>query len=165
MVQSGDDTILVSVGDHQFDGFYDSRAVAMDPATDLGKLIELNIKTGVSRHFARGLRNPEGLTIARDGRIWESEHGPQGGDEINLMVEGRNYGWPIVTYGMAYGYPPKNWPFNPRPGGHDGYTRPRFAFVPAIAPTNMVAPDPKATSTLPETSSRATRAGVRARRR
>jgi cytochrome c2 len=143
MVRSTDDTILVAVGDHQLDGFYDSRAVAMDPANDLGKLIELNIKTGASRHFAIGLRNPEGLTIARDGRIWESEHGPQGGDEVNLMIEGRNYGWPIVTYGMVYGYPPKNWPSNPRPGGHDGYTRPRFAFVPSIAPTNIIAPDPR----------------------
>jgi aldose sugar dehydrogenase len=143
MVRSADDTILVSVGDHQFDGFYDSRAMAMDPATDLGKLIELNIKTGGSRHFAIGLRNPQGLTIARDGRIWESEHGPQGGDEINLMIEGRNYGWPIVTYGMAYGSPPKNWPFNPRPGGHDGYTRPRFAFVPSIGPSNIIAPNPQ----------------------
>ena len=89
------------------------------PATDLGKLIEINIKTGVARHFAIGLRNPQGLAIGRDGRIWETEHGPQGGDEVNLMVEARNYGWPIVTYGMTYGYPPKNWPFNPTPGAHD----------------------------------------------
>src|SRR5262249_39442979 len=65
MARLTDDTILVAVGDHQMDGFYDSRAMAMDPANDLGKLIELNIKTGASRHFAIGLRNPEGLTIAR----------------------------------------------------------------------------------------------------
>jgi aldose sugar dehydrogenase len=143
MVRLTDDTILVAVGDHQMDGFYDSRAVAMDPTNDLGKLIEVNIKTGASHHFAIGLRNPEGLTIARDGRIWETENGPQGGDEVNLMIEGKNYGWPIVTYGMAYGYPPKKWPFDPRPGGHDGYTRPRFAFVPAVAPTQIIAPNPR----------------------
>jgi aldose sugar dehydrogenase len=143
MARLNEDTILVAVGDHQMDGFYDSRAVAMDPTNDLGKLIELNIKTGASRQFAIGLRNPEGLTIARDGRIWETENGPQGGDEVNLMIEGKNYGWPIVTYGMAYGYPPKKWPFDPRPGGHDGYTRPRFAFVPAVAPTQIIAPDPR----------------------
>ena len=132
MVRYGSDTILVSVGDHQFDGFYDSQAVAMDPASDLGKLVEVNIKTGASRHFAVGLRNPQGLAIAPDGRIWETEHGPQGGDEVNLMMEGRNYGWPIVTYGMAFGNPPKNWPANPKAGSHDGYTRPRYAFVPSI---------------------------------
>jgi hypothetical protein len=78
MVRFSDDTILVSVGDFLIDGFYDSQAVSMDPASDLGKLVELNIKTGTSRHFASGLRNPQGLTIAPDGRIWETEHGPQG---------------------------------------------------------------------------------------
>jgi cytochrome c2 len=141
MVRYGSDTILVSVGDHQFDGFYDSQAVAMDPASDLGKLVEVNIKTGASRHFAVGLRNPQGLAIAPDGRIWETEHGPQGGDEVNLMIEGRNYGWPIVTYGMAYGNPPKNWPANPKAGSHDGYTRPRYAFVPLIGIGNLLVPD------------------------
>lgn len=140
MAQLSDDKILVTVGDHQMDGFYDSRAVSMDPAYDLGKLIELNIKTGAARQFAFGLRNPQGLAIARDGRIWETEHGPQGGDEVNLMVEGRNYGWPIVTYGMAYGYPPQNWSANPTPGAHDEYTRPRFAFVPSIGISNIIAP-------------------------
>lgn len=143
MVRSSDDTILVSVGDHQLDGFYDSRAVSMDPKFDLGKLVAINIKTGASRHFAIGLRNPQGLVVAPDGRIWETEHGPQGGDEVNLMQEGRNYGWPIVTYGMTYGYPPKSWPFNPKPGGHEGYTRPRFAFVPSIGIGHLIAPDPR----------------------
>ena len=141
MVRLRNDTILVSVGDHQFDGFYDSQAVSMDPASDLGKLVEVNIETGVSRHFAIGLRNPQGLTIAPDGRIWQTEHGPQGGDEVNLMIEGQNYGWPIATYGMTYGYPPRNWPFNPKVGGHDGYTRPRLAFVPAIGTSAIIAPD------------------------
>jgi cytochrome c2 len=143
MVQLRDDTILVSVGDHQLDGFYDSRAVSMDPATDLGKVVEINVETGISRHVAIGLRNPQGLAVGRDGRVWATEHGPQGGDEINLIVDGRNYGWPIVTYGMAYGHPPKNWPFNPTPGAHDKYTRPRFAFVPSVAIGSVVAPDPR----------------------
>ncbi len=143
MVQASENTILVSVGDHQFDGFYDSQAVSMDAESDLGKLIEVNIRTGASRQFARGLRNPQGLVIARNGRIWETEHGPQGGDEVNLMKDGQNYGWPIVTYGMSYGYPLKNWPFNPKPGRHDGYTRPRFAFVPSIGISNIIEPDPR----------------------
>jgi cytochrome c2 len=141
MARLSDDTILVSVGDHNFDGFNDSQAVSMDPKSDLGRLVAVNIKTGASRHYAIGLRNPEGLAIAPDGRIWETEHGPQGGDEINLMQEGRNYGWPIVTYGMTYGYPPRNWPFNPKPGGHEGYTRPRLAFVPSIGIGQLAVPD------------------------
>ena len=143
MVRNGNETILVSVGDHQFDGFYDDQAVSMDPAWDLGKLVEVNIRTGASRHFAVGLRNPQGLVIAPDGRVWETEHGPQGGDEINLMIDGQNYGWPIVTYGMAYGFPPRNWPANPEAGSHDGYTRPRFAFVPSIGIGALMVPDPQ----------------------
>lgn len=135
-------TLLISTGDYQFDGFFGEQAFSMDERNDLGKLIELDLTTGRSRHFAIGLRNPEGLTIARDGRIWETEHGPQGGDEVNLMVRGVNYGWPIVTYGMAYGSPPTNWPANPRPGRHDGYAHPRFAFVPSIGISNLIEPDP-----------------------
>lgn len=53
--------------------------------------------------FSYGHRNPQGLaTDPRTGRIWESEHGPLGGDELNLLVGGRNYGWPVATYGRDY---------------------------------------------------------------
>jgi len=50
-----------------------------------------------------GHRNPQGLTIGPDGRLWENEHGPQGGDEINRPEAGKNYGWPVITYGENYG--------------------------------------------------------------
>jgi glucose/arabinose dehydrogenase len=50
-----------------------------------------------------GVRNPQGLAIdSRDGALWESEHGPRGGDELNHIEPGRNYGWPIVTHGIHY---------------------------------------------------------------
>lgn len=53
--------------------------------------------------FSYGHRNPQGLaTDPRSGRIWESEHGPMGGDELNLLTGGRNYGWPVATYGRDY---------------------------------------------------------------
>ncbi len=53
--------------------------------------------------WAYGNRNPQGLTLDRKtGRIWETEHGPRGGDELNLIQGGTNYGWPVVTYGMNY---------------------------------------------------------------
>jgi glucose/arabinose dehydrogenase len=53
--------------------------------------------------YAYGNRNPQGLaTHPETGRIWESEHGPKGGDEINLLVPGTNYGWPVITYGRSY---------------------------------------------------------------
>ncbi|MBL8550445.1 MAG: PQQ-dependent sugar dehydrogenase [Hyphomonadaceae bacterium] len=135
------DTLLLSVGDFAFDGYTKPAAVSMDPESDLGKLLAISLSTGRARHFASGLRNPEGLLVAHDGRIWETEHGPQGGDELNLMRDGANYGWPIVTYGTQYTHPPLQWPANPTPGAHDGYVRPRFAFVPSIAISNLVEPD------------------------
>jgi glucose/arabinose dehydrogenase len=53
--------------------------------------------------WAFGVRNPQGLARnPRDGALWETEHGPRGGDELNRIVRGKNYGWPIVTHGMNY---------------------------------------------------------------
>lgn len=137
MARLSADEILVTVGDRHHDGYYDSEQLAMDEGNDYGKVVALNIRTGAARHFVIGLRNALGLDVDGQGRVWETENGPQGGDEINLLVEGRNYGWPIVTYGMNYGSPPRNWPFNPTFAGHDGYERPRFAFVPSIGATNV----------------------------
>lgn len=152
MIPLDNDTILVSVGDFQFDGFYEDRQLSADPATDLGKIIALNIRTGASRHYVTGLRNPQGLMFDNQGRLWETEHGPQGGDELNLLQEGGNYGWPFVTYGMVYGSPPTEWPFSPAPGSTDTFIRPRYAFVPSIGISNLIAPDlrefPKWTDTL-----------------
>ena len=81
-----------------------------------GKLVRLNLDGGipgdnpfVDRKDARpeiwsyGHRNMQGLAVdPRTGTLWESEHGPRGGDEINLPRGGRNYGWPIASYGMDY---------------------------------------------------------------
>lgn len=143
LVQLDSASLLLSIGDHQFDGFNDAWAASMDPQTDLGKIIKIDLGTHQSRIYATGVRNPQGLTVARDGRVWETEHGPQGGDEVNLIRDGANYGWPIVTYGMNYGYPRRKWPFNPVPGAHNGYTPPAFAFVPSIGMSNIVEPDPE----------------------
>jgi glucose/arabinose dehydrogenase len=53
--------------------------------------------------FAYGVRNPQGLWIDRStGIIWEHEYGPRGGDELNIIAAGHNYGWPAITYGINY---------------------------------------------------------------
>ena len=80
-----------------------------------------------------GHRNPQGAAIAPDGSLWINEHGPQGGDEINVPRAGGNYGWPVITFGESYG------------GGAigDGITRregmeqPLHYWVPSIAPSGM----------------------------
>ncbi|MCG3123563.1 MAG: hypothetical protein GIKADHBN_01984 [Phycisphaerales bacterium] len=52
--------------------------------------------------WSYGHRNPQGLVFDLYGHLWDTEHGPRGGDELNLIIKGRNYGWPVVTYGINY---------------------------------------------------------------
>ena len=142
LIRYDEHTVLVSVGDHQYDGFDDSWAAAQDPATDLGKIVAIDVNTRQARVFATGVRNPQGLLKMRDGRIFDTEHGPQGGDEINLIREGGNYGWPLATYGVNYGYPRRDWPFARSQGDHGDFDKPVYAFSPAIGPSNLVEADP-----------------------
>ncbi len=143
MVQLNDREIAVSVGDYGHVGVTDRSSVAMDPAYDYGKIVALDVTTGQARRIAAGFRNPQGLTRDRRGRLWATDHGPQGGDEINLVVEGENYGWPVATYGMDYTSPPERWPRSPRVSTHAGYARPRHAFVPSIGISAIAAADPR----------------------
>lgn len=83
--------------------------------------------------WSYGHRNPQGATLAPDGSFWMHEHGPQGGDEINLPKAGANYGWPVITYGENYG------------GGKigegltakAGMEQPLHHWTPSIAPSGM----------------------------
>ncbi len=80
-----------------------------------------------------GHRNPLGLAFARDGRLWEIEMGPRGGDELNLIVEGRNYGYPLVSNGTNYngvGIP------DHRPG--DGFEAPKVWWNPSVSPADLL---------------------------
>src|SRR5678815_4476437 len=86
-----------------------------------------------SETWATGFRTPYGLAFAPNGELWEVEHGPRGGDELNLIEKGKNYGWPLVSYGMNYNGTPIP--------SHD--TRPELAmpvlyWVPVIAPGNLM---------------------------
>jgi mono/diheme cytochrome c family protein len=83
--------------------------------------------------WASGLRTPYGLAFAPDGRLWELEHGPRGGDELNLMQPGKNYGWPLVSYGMNYNGVPI-----PSPVTRPDLTEPVIYWVPVIAPGNLM---------------------------
>ena len=111
-----------------------------------GKLIRINKDGSVPKDnpfvgspgalpeiWSYGHRNAQGATLAPDGTLWMHEHGPQGGDEINLPKAGGNYGWPVITYGENYG------------GGkigeglthQAGMEQPLHYWVPSIAPSGM----------------------------
>lgn len=68
-----------------------------------GLTYTINLLNGDKEIFTSGHRNPQGLAIDSQGRVWSSEHGPKAGSEINLLEEGRNYGWPVSTLGGPYG--------------------------------------------------------------
>jgi aldose sugar dehydrogenase len=83
--------------------------------------------------WSYGHRNSQGATLGPDGRLWMHEHGPQGGDEINVPAAGRNYGWPVITYGENYGGGPIGEGITAKPG----MEQPLHYWVPSIAPSGM----------------------------
>jgi cytochrome c2 len=130
-------TLLLTVGDHGFDGYYAKASLPQDPGAHYGKTLRIDLATGRADVYTTGHRNPQGLIRTDDGRVWLAEQGPAGGDELNLLVAGENYGWPLVTYGVAYDE--HTWPLNAVQARHGGYVEPAFAWVPSIAVTSVAA--------------------------
>ncbi len=138
IVFDGKGHIYVSVGER---GERDS---VQKLSTHLGKVIRLNDDGTVPKDnpflsdkntkpeiWSYGLRNPQGLTL-RPGtdELWEAEMGPRGGDEINLILPGKNYGWPVITYGREY-YGPRIGDGTKKPGVEE----PVAYWVPSISPS------------------------------
>lgn len=140
---AGDGTVFMTVGDR-------SRSppwpVAQRLDTDLDKIIHITAdgapakdnpflgKAGARPEiWSLGHRSEEGLAFDPGGRLWETEHGPRGGDELNLIERGRNYGWPLVTHGIDY-------PREKINGGettHADTEQPRYYWDPVIAPSGL----------------------------
>jgi glucose/arabinose dehydrogenase len=84
--------------------------------------------------YSMGHRSPEGLAInPANGELWETEHGPQGGDELNKIEPGKNYGWPVISHGIDY----NNQPITTGIGEKDGMEQPRYYWNPVIAPSGF----------------------------
>jgi glucose/arabinose dehydrogenase len=142
-----DGTIFMTVGDRDGNRKADyDQQLAQKLDIDVGKIIHLtadgmpapdNPFLGRSdvrpEIWAYGIRSPEGLAMAPDGTLWETEHGPRGGDELNKIQKGKNYGWPIITHGLDY-------PGGPIGGGivaKDGLEQPAYYWDPVIAPSGL----------------------------
>ncbi len=114
----------------------------MDPAqdrdSDLGKIVRLPIDdngepTGPAEQVSLGHRNILGLRFDPEGRLWDIEHGPAGGDELNLLESGANYGWPLASDGRHY-----SGKAVPDHEAGDGFTAPAISWNPVIAPGDMI---------------------------
>jgi len=124
-----------------------TRPLAQDVSSGLGKIVHIT-KEGQpasdnlfrAQNGARpelysiGHRNPQGIAIhPQTGDLWESEHGPRGGDEINRIRAGVNYGWPIITYGLEYSGQPVGAGIQQK----DGLEQPVYYWDPVVSPSGM----------------------------
>ncbi len=138
LAYSAPSTLYLTSGDFGFDGNRsDGGAISQDPDQGYGKVIALDVVSGTSRVVAAGLRNMQGVALTAGGALYTVEHGPLGGDELNMIVDGANYGWPLESYGIAYSKEPL--PGSLSFGRHDTFTAPVFAWTPSVAASGLIA--------------------------
>ena len=120
------------------------RQLAQDVRTHIGKVIRINpdggaaagnpaIPGGQPEIWSYGHRNLQSAALAPDGSLWTVEHGPRGGDELNRPEPGKNYGWPVITYGLEYSGRPIGSGITAR----EGMEQPVYYWDPVIGPSGM----------------------------
>jgi glucose/arabinose dehydrogenase len=135
-----DKSLLITSGD----GF-DFREEAQQLDNHFGKIIRILDDGGIPEDnpfvnrpnalhdiWAYGVRNPQGIFLDKNGLVFENEHGPRGGDELNIIKPGNNYGWPAITYGIDYVGSLIS-PFKKK----EGMQQPVYYWTPSIAPSGM----------------------------
>lgn len=138
-----DGTLFVTVGERSDTAV---RAQAQDLGSHYGKTLRINADGTVPSDnpfvgragaqpeiWSYGHRNAQGIAIAGDGAVWTVEHGPRGGDEINLTKAGLNYGWPEVTYGIEY----RGAPVGGGVTAREDVEQPVYYWDPSIAPGGL----------------------------
>lgn len=140
IVFPGDGTVLFGIGDRG------QRDPAQDKINTIGSILRLNLDGSIPNDnpfvgrddvrpaiYSYGHRNPQGMALHPEtGVLWEHEHGPRGGDELNMIDAGANYGWPNVTYGREYS---DNSPIGETEA--PGVKQPVTYWIPSIAPSGM----------------------------
>lgn len=114
------------------------KSAPQDPKSSRGKIIQINLSNNTSKVLSVGHRNPQGLTFDIEGNLLNTEHGPQGGDEINLIKDGSNYGYPLYVLGTRYGTYDFSWPVADIAKAIKNTVLPLFAFVPSVAISPIV---------------------------
>jgi glucose/arabinose dehydrogenase len=146
IVFDGEGHVFITTGDHFTEV---ERVLAQDTGTTYGKVIRVNLDGSVPADnpfvdhdgaidstWTLGHRNIQGATLhPQTGRLWTIEHGPKGGDELNLSTPGANYGWPTVSYGENYDSSPVGRGIERHSGD---FVEPRYYWDPVIAPGGML---------------------------
>ena len=136
IVKYDENNILLSIGSFDGDGHYSSLIHSQNLNNDYGKIIKVNLKDFSSEIFSYGHRNPQGLFLVDKDNIFSTEHGPKGGDELNLILKGRNYGWPIATFGTDYFK--KFSDVDTTNNSHTGYEKPIFSWGNSWAVSELI---------------------------
>ena len=142
VVPTPDGKVFITTGEHFTEA---NRQLAQDVTTTYGKVMRLNSDgsvpqdnpfvgtEGVDGIWSYGHRNVQGAVLGPDGTLWTMEHGPAGGDELNHPRAGRNYGWPVISYGVNY----DGSPVGSGRAVQDGMEQPVYYWDPVIAPGGM----------------------------
>mgnify|MGYP006267255601 CR=1 FL=1 len=129
-------TVYLTSGDFHIDGMRsEGPGIAQDPDAQYGKVLEVDIATGEGRILSMGHRNAQGIALKPSGDLIILEHGPRGGDELNLIEEGKNYGWPLESYGTTYRGSPI--PNALSYGRQSRFEPPIFSWVPSVAASGL----------------------------
>ena len=141
MVDAGDGTLFLTLGDR-----FSRMADAQTLDNHHGKIVRIGKDGSVPKDnpltqragalpeiWSFGHRNLQGAALGPDGKLWTLEHGPQGGDELNRPEKGKNYGWPVITYGENYGGGAIGKGLTSQPG----LEQPIHYWTPSIAPSGM----------------------------
>ena len=144
IVLPGDGTAIITTGEHSADKY---RVFAQDLDKTYGKVIRINTDGSVPQDnpyigdadavdsiWSYGHRNIQGAALDGDGTLWTIEHGPKGGDELNRPEAGKNYGWPVISYGKRY----SGGPIGSGEAAQEGMEQPVYFWDPVIAPAGMV---------------------------
>ncbi|MEQ8965637.1 MAG: PQQ-dependent sugar dehydrogenase [Azospirillaceae bacterium] len=135
----GPDTLYLGQGDYHLDGLHGAPIAAQDPAMEYGKVLAIDLDDGAVRTVSLGHRNIQGMVVDREGTLWAAEHGMRGGDELNRIVEGANYGWPLESLGTLYNREPI--PVARSYGRHEAFAAPVHAWVPSVATSGLTVVD------------------------
>jgi aldose sugar dehydrogenase len=141
IAQAPDKNLFITLGDH-----FGPRDEAQNLAVDNGKIVRIGPNGEIPKDnpfvgkanarpeiWSYGHRNPQGLVFSPiDGKLWEQEHGPQGGDEISIVAKGKNYGWPVIGYGVDYGGAKIH-----ESTHKAGMEQPLWHWTPSIAPSGL----------------------------
>jgi cytochrome c2 len=128
--------LLMTVGDHGIAGLSGDQRLAQDTATSYGKTIRIPLDGSAPTQFTLGHRNPQGLLVDSNRRLWSTEHGPIGGDELNLLVPGGNYGWPLASYGTQNDLSQR--PDDTTRTTHAGFQPPALVLLPSPGISSLV---------------------------